>query len=99
MQTASVPGFIRTILIIVAIYYAFKILVRLLMPFLLRKMFQKAEQNFKQQTNYQNQSQNQNHTQSTSSTFENPKPKKQVPSIPAGGDNRKTANQYGIGSR
>ena len=28
-----------------------------------------------------------------------PKPKKQVPSIPAGGDNRKTANQYGIGSR
>ena len=28
-----------------------------------------------------------------------PKPKKQVPSIPAGSDNRKTANQYGIGSR
>jgi hypothetical protein len=76
MQTASVPGFVRTILIIIGIYYAFKILARFLMPILLRKMVQKAEQNFKQQTNYQNQRNNQ--TQSNSTTFDKPKPKKQV---------------------
>lgn len=76
MQTASVPGFIRTILIIVGIYYAFKILARLLMPFLLRKMVQKAEQNFKQQMN--NPNQNTSQSQNTATSFEKPKPKKQV---------------------
>jgi hypothetical protein len=76
MQTASVPGFIRTILIIVGIYYAFKILARLLMPFLLRKMVQKAEQSFKQQMN--NPNPNSNQTQNTATSFEKPKPKKQV---------------------
>ncbi len=76
MQTASVPGFIRTILIIVGIYYAFKILARLFMPVLLRKMVQKAEQNFKQQADYQQQNQRQSHT--ASSAFEKPKSKKQV---------------------
>ncbi|WP_396152511.1 DUF4834 family protein [Flavobacterium sp.] len=78
MQTASVPGFVRTILIIIGIYYAFKILARFLMPILLRKMVQKAEQNFKQHTNYQNQAGNHSTTQNTSSTFEKPKAKKQV---------------------
>lgn len=76
MQTASVPGFIRTILIIVGIYYAFKILARLLMPFLLRKMVQKAEQNFKQQMN--NPNQNTTQSQNTATLFEKPKSKKQV---------------------
>lgn len=76
MQTASVPGFIRTILIIVGIYYAFKILARLLMPILLRKMVQKAEQNFKQQMNYPNQ--NTTQSQNTATSFEKPKSKKQV---------------------
>jgi len=76
MQTASVPGFIRTILIIVGIYYAFKILARLLMPFLLKKMVQKAEQNFKQQMN--NPNQNTSQSQNTTTSFEKPKPKKQV---------------------
>ncbi|MBC8882459.1 DUF4834 family protein [Flavobacterium piscinae] len=78
MQTASVPGFVRTILIIVGVYYAFKILARILMPILLRKMVQKAEQNFKQHTNYQNQADNHSTTQNSSSTFEKPKAKKQV---------------------
>jgi hypothetical protein len=77
MQTASVPGFIRTILIIVGIYYAFKILARIFMPFLLRKMVQKAEQNFKQQAgNFQ-----QNNTQTSSQQATNqttPKVKKQI---------------------
>ncbi|MEZ4837712.1 DUF4834 family protein [Flavobacterium sp.] len=77
MQTASVPGFVRTILIIVGIYYAFKIVARFLMPIVLRKMVQKAEQQFNQSTHH-TQSSNQQKTQSTSSKFEKPKAKKQV---------------------
>lgn len=76
MQTASVPGLIRTLLIIIGIYYAFKILARFLMPILLRKMVQKAEQNFKQQADFYNQNQTKNQTSSNAHTT--PKPKKQV---------------------
>lgn len=76
MQTASVPGFIRTILVIVGIYYAFKILVRFFMPFLLRKIVQKAEKNFNQQKN--NPNQNTAQSQNTTTSFEKPKVKKQV---------------------
>lgn len=57
MQTASIPGFIRTILIIIGIYYAFKIISRILMPILLRKMVQKAEKTFQQQMEFQQQQQ------------------------------------------
>jgi len=77
MQTASVPGFIRTILIIVGIYYAFKILARIFMPFLLRKMVQKAEQNFKQQAgNFQQQ--NQQTPPNPTTNQGTPKVKKQI---------------------
>lgn len=73
MQTASFVGFFRTLLIIVLIYYAIKFLARLLMPFLLRKMVQKAEQNFRQYTNQQ-----QEPTNTSKAKFENPKSKKEV---------------------
>jgi len=46
------------------------------MPFLLRKMVQKAEQNFKQQMN--NPNQNTSQSQNSAASFEKPKPKKQV---------------------
>lgn len=49
MQTASIPGFIRTLLIIIFIYYAIKILARLFLPFLMRKMMQKAGENLNRQ--------------------------------------------------
>ncbi|MFY7742263.1 MAG: DUF4834 domain-containing protein [Flavobacterium sp.] len=57
MQTASIPGFIRTILIIIGIYYAFKLISRILLPILLRKMVQKAEKSFQQQMEFQQQQQ------------------------------------------
>lgn len=57
MQTASMPGFIRTILIIIGIYYAFKLISRILLPILLRKMVQKAEKSFQQQMEFQQQKQ------------------------------------------
>jgi len=53
MQEASIPGFVRTLLWIVAFYYIFKFLARLFFPILVKKAVQKAEEQFKQQ--YQNQ--------------------------------------------
>ncbi len=62
LQQASLQGFIRTVLIIVAIYYGCKILMRLLAPYLMKKVIQKAESNFRQ--NYEQQF-NANHNQQT----------------------------------
>jgi len=75
MHTASVPGFIRTILIIILIYYAFKILARIFLPFLMRKMMQKAGENLQKQAEYFQQQQSQ---QQTTPKPEMPKSKKQV---------------------
>ena len=75
MQTASIPGFIRTILIIILIYYAFKILARIFLPFLMRKMMQKAGESFQKQAQQFQQQQNQ---QQTPPKQEVPKSKKQV---------------------
>jgi flagellar biosynthesis/type III secretory pathway M-ring protein FliF/YscJ len=74
MQTASFVGFLRTILIIIFVYYVLKFLVRLLMPILLRKMVRKAEENFKQHTNQQQQEP----TNTSKTKFENPKSKKEL---------------------
>ena len=67
MQQASVVGFLRTILIIIGIYYAFKFLARLLLPFLMRKMIQKFEKKIhnQQQQNSQSHSKPENKTTST----------------------------------
>ncbi len=53
MQEASIPGFVRTLLWILAFYYIFKFLARLFFPILVKKAVEKAEEQFKQQ--YQNQ--------------------------------------------
>lgn len=45
-QYASVIGLFRTILIIALIYFGFKILARLLAPFLLKFVAKKAEERF-----------------------------------------------------
>lgn len=79
LQLASMPGFIRTILIIVAVYYAFKFLMRLLAPILMRKLIQKAEQNFRQNNQpFNGPYQYQNPQNPTSSKSENPRSKKEV---------------------
>lgn len=46
MQMASVTGFLRTILIILLVYYVAKVLTRIFAPYLLRYMSKKAEERF-----------------------------------------------------
>lgn len=53
LQFASVPGFLRTILIILLIYYGFKVLSRLFAPFLMKFVAKKAEERFGNQFNKQ----------------------------------------------
>ena len=48
-QYASIPGFIRTILIILLIYYGIKVVTRLFAPYLMRYVSKKAGQRFEQQ--------------------------------------------------
>ncbi|MDR0227956.1 MAG: DUF4834 family protein [Flavobacteriaceae bacterium] len=77
MDMASFGAFIRTLCIIVLVYYAFKFAMRFLFPLLIYKVAKKAEQNFQQkqqeyyqQNNTNNQYQNQN-TQQTSDKIPN----------------------------
>ncbi len=51
LQYASFVGFIRTILIIMMIWYGVKILSRLFAPYLMRFVVKRAEQKFGQQQN------------------------------------------------
>ena len=54
-QFASVPGLVRTLLIILLVYFGIRILSRLLAPFLFKQVAKKAEKRFGQQFgNYQN---------------------------------------------
>ncbi|WP_306352716.1 DUF4834 family protein [Flavobacterium sp. '19STA2R22 D10 B1'] len=55
MQLASFTGFIKTILILVFVYYGFKILFRIFAPVLMQHLVRKAESNFRQNqgANYQ----------------------------------------------
>ncbi|MDT0557390.1 DUF4834 family protein [Ichthyenterobacterium sp. W332] len=56
IQTASLVGFLRTILIIMLIWYGLKILSRLFAPYLAKYVVKKAEQRFGQQFgDFQNQ--------------------------------------------
>ena len=49
IQEASAMGLLRTVLIILFVYFGFKILARLFAPFLLRFVAKKAEQKFGEQ--------------------------------------------------
>ena len=51
MQYASLTGFIRTILIILLVWYGVKILSRVFAPVLMRYVAKKAQQKFGQQFN------------------------------------------------
>ena len=46
LQTASLMGFLRTVLIIMLIYYGIKILSRLFAPYLMRYMSKKMQERF-----------------------------------------------------
>ena len=83
LQQASMQGFIRTILIIVGIWYAFKFLMRLLAPYLMKKMVQKAESNFRQNYeqqfgNTENKHQNKESSHTNSSNQHNPRSSKKI---------------------
>ncbi len=49
MQEAGVINFMKTILIIVAIYYIFKLIAKFVLPLFLKKMMQKVEKKFNEQ--------------------------------------------------
>ena len=56
LHQASIPGLLKTILIILLVYYGFKFLSRLFAPFLARYVQKKAAERFGQHYNsYQNQ--------------------------------------------
>ncbi|MGK0430016.1 MAG: hypothetical protein ACJARX_001689 [Psychroserpens sp.] len=57
LQQASLYGFVRTILIIVLVWYGIKILTRLFAPFLMRYMSNKVKQKFEGQFGQQQQRQ------------------------------------------
>jgi hypothetical protein len=44
-------GFIKTLIIIIVVYYVFKFIMRLLAPLMAKKMMEKAAKNFEQQFN------------------------------------------------
>jgi hypothetical protein len=57
LQFASATGLIRTILIILLIYYAFKVLSRLFAPLLIKFVAKKAQEHFEGQFQKQNEPQ------------------------------------------
>lgn len=68
LQAASFNGFLRTILIILLVYYGFKILMRIFGPYLLRYMSKKVQQRFGEQFQYQQQQQTPNNKQKEGET-------------------------------
>ena len=49
MQEAGFVNFLRTILIILLIYYGFKIVMRFVFPFMVKRFMGKVEKKFKEQ--------------------------------------------------
>ena len=60
MQMASFTGFLRTILIILLVYYGAKILMRLFAPYFVRYMSKKMQERFGGQFQQQQQQQDRN---------------------------------------
>ena len=70
METASFSGVVRAVFYLILFYYAFKLLMRIFLPILMKKAVDKVQDNFNQQQ-YQYQQNQQN--QQTSYTNTNPK--------------------------
>jgi hypothetical protein len=56
MVLLSIIGLVRTILIVIGIYFLFKILSRFLFPILLKKMVERAAANMAKHQNFQTES-------------------------------------------
>ncbi|KOS04878.1 hypothetical protein AM493_01595 [Flavobacterium akiainvivens] len=74
METASFNGLLKTIFIIVLVYYAIRFLMRLLAPVIVQEVVKKAEQNF-QRAHNQQQSQQQQYGYDNNA-YQQPKPEK-----------------------
>jgi len=68
LQTASLMGFLRTILIILLVYYGVKILVRLFAPYFVRYMSNKMQERFGGQ--FQQQQRNETRTKEGETVIE-----------------------------
>ncbi len=69
----SVPGLLRTIIIIIAVYYGVKYLIKFFAPHLMRYAARKMEEKVKEQFQ-----QNQTYQQKSKSPIQNKKDKKEV---------------------
>ncbi|NDI99159.1 DUF4834 domain-containing protein [Flavobacterium sp. LaA7.5] len=76
MVTASLTGILRTIFILILVYYAVKFLLRLFAPVLMQQLVKKAEQNFYNQQQFNQQYNNQQ--QASSNQDKKPKENKKV---------------------
>ncbi len=75
MEMASAWGFVRTLLIIILCYYAFKFLMRIFAPILMQKAVNKMQQKMQEQYRQQQEQQQDRTSQSQQSM---PKEKKKV---------------------
>jgi hypothetical protein len=74
MVTASFTGFLKTILILIFIYYAIKIALKLFAPMIVQQVVKKAEQSFYEQQ----QNRQQQYQQADTGATDKPKEKKVV---------------------
>ena len=79
MQYASFNGILRTLFIMVCVYYLVKFLARIFFPIMVRTVVDKAQQNFQQQQqNYQRTQNNQSDFVNTTAKSDKPREKKKV---------------------
>jgi len=69
LQQASLSGFIKTVFVILLIWYVFKLLLRVFAPYLMKKMMQKAGTNFRKNYEQQFQTEQNKHQKNTSDSF------------------------------
>jgi len=74
MYTASFMGFLKTIAILIIIYYAIRFLFRMFAPVLVNQVVKKAQQSFYEQQQSHQQAQQQSYTDTSSK----PREKKKV---------------------
>lgn len=78
MMTASFTGIVKTILIILLVYYGLKFLLRLFAPVIVQKVVNKAGRSFYEQQQQYAQSQNQSNNRNTEQAPKVSREKKKV---------------------
>ncbi|MEZ4854539.1 DUF4834 family protein [Flavobacterium sp.] len=78
MDTASIPSFFRTLLIIILGYYLFKFLARIFAPILIQKAANKVQQKMENEMRKQQQQYTNTQNEKSRVSTEKPKEKKKV---------------------